>query len=82
MTTTAPLSNDYDQRAAQVAALVAARKAKLEFEKTMAGIQVEKIKPSGGMLFKKDDTVYEEAPKDKDFDQFRVVVYFFFYDDI
>lgn len=86
MTTTAPsqepfvqeaeaLSDDYDKRAAQVAALVAARKAKLSLEKKKAEEKAEKTKLFGVLFGDREEEgemSHEETQKKADFKQIRV----------
>jgi hypothetical protein len=81
MTTTAPsesiqqpLSDDYDERSAQVAALVAARKAKLVLDQKKAE-KAEQVKMYS-LLFgegeEEEELTYEETQKKEDFKQTRV----------
>jgi hypothetical protein len=78
MTTTAPsesiqqpLSDDYDERSAQVAALVAARKAKLVLDQKKAE-KAEQVKMYS-LLFgegeEEEELTYEETQKKEDFKQ-------------
>jgi hypothetical protein len=90
MTTTAPapfegvpqptqpsLSDDYDERAAQVAALVAARKAKLLFDQEKAE-KAEQVKMYSLMFGEEEEDdevtheIYEDNKKKKEFKQTRV----------
>jgi hypothetical protein len=69
------LSDDYDERAAQVAALVAARKAKLALEKKKAEEKAEKSKLFALMFADGEEggeISHEETQRKKDFKQIRV----------
>jgi hypothetical protein len=85
MTTTAPsesieqppktlLSEDYDERAAQVAALVAARKAELVLEQKKAdkAEQVKLYSIMFGEEEEEEEIFHEETQKKEDFKQTRV----------
>jgi hypothetical protein len=85
MATTAPpesieqpkalLSEDYDERSAQVAALVAARKAELVLEQKKAADKAEQVKLYS-MMFgegeEEEEIYHEETRKKEDFNQTRV----------